>query len=224
VSRFQKIALAAFGATLLSAGSAAPVPQPLTCDAQVLNTDASFYLERDLTCSTPVLITAQAYGSLIPHVTVDLRGHRLSGSGGNTAVEAGNYGGTSVTVVNGTITNFANGVLVNEGTSGTVQNVTFTSNQSGLNCFNSNNCVIQDSQFTGNTIGLWAHGGEPTSARVTNSTFTNNQTGIAVDGLFNHATLDHVTLIANKVGVEVRIAPTLTKTKFIANKINISGC
>jgi parallel beta-helix repeat protein len=173
--RRRLLALAA-GATVLAvtlgatvaphAGARASTPAPLTCGATVTT---SVTLGNDLNCPGNGL---NVTGS---HITVNLNGHSIEGSGGNT------YGvfvtGQSVTVENGTATGFWGGVLA-EGTADRVQGMRVTDDTHGISVAAANVVV------TGNTIFDNTGNGIEASI-VSNPQITNNWSrGNAFDGIY----------------------------------------
>ncbi|MBD7917637.1 right-handed parallel beta-helix repeat-containing protein [Cellulomonas sp. Sa3CUA2] len=167
--------IALVGGSVLVAAPAHAAPAPVPGCGAVLTADAR--LTADLTCPEgDGLVLAEG-------VTLDLRGHTLSGSSGAVAVVLPSLG--DVTIRNGTIAGWGEGMRTFDtwdevGGTVTVSRVTFSGNGEGVNTsgkLGSTGKVheISRSTFTGNGTGV---GGIYGGAHVVRSTFTDNGTAL----------------------------------------------
>jgi hypothetical protein len=181
-----------------AAAQAAPVPH-VTCGAVLT---ASAHLDHDLRCTGTVGVTLDG------DITLDLRGHQLSGPGPASAVFAESVGvaltetGTP-RLLHGTIRRWGTGAgpsVDNPGfgqVNATMSGVTFADNSEGLSGSNSTFDVAA-SRFLRNTNdGI---GGLTTFVTARYSTFADNGRGISISG-GGAITLTKSTLRGNDVGV-----------------------
>jgi hypothetical protein len=130
---------------------AATTPQRLSACGQTI-TGQSAYLDRDLTC---------AQGFVTPRATddstdlsIDLRGHRLRGTGSGTGFSVGNNDPffDSLEVRNGRVDHWGTGFF-SAYASITITNVTIDHNDVGLYCGGST-CTISRSRLHDNKTGV----------------------------------------------------------------------
>lgn len=170
-------AIAALASAAVATPASAVAAAPATCGA-ILTTDA--YLSADLTC-TGVGLTLDG------DITLDLRGHTLTGTETKTAITV--MTGRSVEVKSGGVHGWAYGVRLGglfgpevQGTV-TVDDVTFSNNIYGVSGQDSQEnvaaFVVSNSRFIGNRDGF--HGDFSAPLRVSASSFSRNQTAVYVD-------------------------------------------
>jgi len=212
------LASAALVAVLAAPAGAAP-PQPVCGTTLSVSTS----LRSDLTCTGPGL-------TLAPGVTLNLRGHTLSGSGTGTGVSVSAFGATTVT--NGTITGWSTGVATSldgewEGVGGplTVRKVTFrdnrwgldTSGESGTGAFVKPTTVVR-STFDHNNAGLvsaWF-----SAPVIDRSTFTDNTIGLWSNA---DATVDRSRFERNDEGMKVyEGGATVSRSRFVDNTLGVT--
>ena len=149
------------------------------------------------------------------HVTIDLRGHTLSGSGTGYGVAADTtFDGVTFQLKNGQIENWFTGVTGN----GDTTNVQLISNLVGIEC-NDATCHIDRTGFIGSRgIGLAVFEGE---ADVTRSTFEGNATGARI-GSSGLLSITQSTFESNVVGVLGSFWPvSVSRSTFRTNETAI---
>ncbi len=164
-------------ATQGTAGAAAPVAVP-GCGA-VLTADA--YLKTDLTCPGPNGVTIGA------NITLDLRGHKISGPGSAASNSAGVgiRSGLTVHLVNGTVQKWGTGIGFIDSdddparVSATVSHVSFTSNLFGASLGPYEIFSFTNSRFLNNARGITSSWYGQATVRA--SIFRGNQTGAYID-------------------------------------------
>jgi hypothetical protein len=159
IARALLLAFFAVGLFLGTSSAATPSPGP-ACGAAI---DTDLVLQQDLTCTGDGLIVAAP-------VTIDLNGHTLRGTGGSGR---GLFAGWPVTVKNGTITAFDQGVVVTAGANPTTL--------SGLT-------------ITGNRIGV--AGGQYSITTITGSTIADNS-GNGFEGSFASLNVQNTSVLRN---------------------------
>lgn len=206
--------------TALAPPAQAAVPHiPLTCGL-IVQQDAVVYLAHDLTCpdfGVRVVDDAAEPGPG-PHVTVNLRGHTLRGSGTAFGISANNAGGSDfIKVVNGRLKNWDTAISGDYDTR--TRNVALVANRVGFFC--SGLCVVNATTFKGNTgTGLFV-GGEGTAATVTHSTFVRNGVGASVLAPWN-LSIEHSVFRKNKVGLlDGGAVVPVSKSLFVKNRVAI---
>jgi parallel beta-helix repeat protein len=114
-------------------------------------------------------------------ITVNLNGHTLKGNGSNTGVQTN---GHAVTIRDGRITNFRNGVMANQGPDHgpTIARVQFDHNQTGVSLDQVGGTRVRASSFMNNQTGIEC--GETTPPNpgaydlYSSNTFSKNTTGV----------------------------------------------
>lgn len=154
-------ALAGLALTLVQAPATAGQAVTVRC-GDTITTDV--VLTRNLSCAGDGLVVVAS------GVTVDLNGHRITGSGAGTGLDL-TWGLEGVTVRDGTVRGFGSGID-NVGTT-RVDGVTFTDNGHGA-VARGGRLEILDSSFRSNGIGAGGVG----TMDVSGSTFRDNGTGI----------------------------------------------
>jgi hypothetical protein len=186
------LVLAAMPIGLAGPAAAASV----TCGSTITS---DLVLTRDLQCRGDGLLVGA------DDLTIDLNGHRISGSGSGTAIRtdtpAGPFG--SVRVRNGTIRDFATGISLAlwHGTGAHVSAVTFRGNETGIN-------------------GYGSYGG----IEVAGSTFVDNS-GFGIQGSANRVTIDRSRFQGNDVGVFTTWSgsQTVTGSTFNSNRVGLNA-
>jgi hypothetical protein len=222
--RVFKFAVSVLSSLVLLTGLAPPaqaaVPQiPLTCGL-VVQQDAVVYLAHDLTCPDfgVRVVAPPAEPGPGPHVTIDLRGHTLRGSGVAFGISANNAGSSDfITVRNGRLKNWDTAISGDYDTR--TRRVALVGNRVGFFC--SGICVADRTTFTRNTgTGLFV-GGEGTAATVTRSSFVRNTVGASVLAPWN-LSIERSVFRKNKVGVvdDGAVVP-ISKSLFVKNRTAI---
>jgi hypothetical protein len=151
------------------------------------------------------------------HVTIDLNGFSIIGSGSGAGINGQISFPTSLTVENGTVTGFFTGVQI--GASSVVKSVHADANKPGFGIFAGNSAVVQGCSANGNGAGI---DGGPGS--VISGNTANNNTGdgiecggygcvISGNGIVNNGT----------VGIFAEDATTGYGGNVLKNTTNVSG-
>ncbi len=101
--------LATFAVVGIALGSCAPAPTPIT-SCGTIGTSGSYALANNLLASGDCVVIDA------PNVTLDLRGFEIKGAGSGIGVQDTGHGG--ITVRDGTVTGFQDGVSLNVHTGG----------------------------------------------------------------------------------------------------------
>ena len=226
--------LAGLGAMALLALPATPaaaaVPRIAIKCGMVVMQDADLYLPDDLYCRD-FGVSVQfdhAEGGPTPHVTVDLKGHKLYGSGQGKGITAFAYPGTAyLQVANGRVENFEIGVGGDNDTR--ITNVKLVGNNIGFFC--NGGCWADQSYFKNSSaVGMGV--GAEAYASVTHSTFSGNKEGAFVSGI-NSLDIQRSTFVNNEVGVHstealVSISYSMFKQNgtgvLVTNELGMEGC
>jgi parallel beta-helix repeat protein len=162
---------------------------------------ASLKLDHDLTCAGNGLIMG-ADG-----ITIDLKGHTISGSG--TGVGISVIGRTGVSIVGGTVQRFTTGVLIANSTAVVVKGNQLIANVDGID-FQAGSIgnTIKENHFQDNgTRGLMIRLG--TSANVIKeNTFAGNRVGILMFGAVNTTVKENVVSGSGLAGIRFNVAAT----------------
>lgn len=226
-SRHQRSVLTALslGAVfgLLPAPVRAAAPPPITCGSVITS---STHLSSDLSC-TDTGITLRG------NVTLDLRGHRISGTSGVGVTVTGSDL-SSATIKGGTITGWTSGVAVPfddiQVSRVTVSRMRFTNDETGID--NSITRVtlgdqtkavggmqqlqVSDSSFVHLRSGIGVPGNDTGQDSVVRSRFLHNDVGIAAGGGLLAVSSSY--LSDNEVGVSCAYAAcTVTANRLINN-------
>ncbi len=150
---------------------------PISSLPFTINTSGSYYLTNDLTSTeTGIFIGAD-------HVTIDLRGHSLIGSGSTSYSGVYTQLNSNIVVKNGTIRNFANGIssLWETSSSFHVINVRLTGNLgSGISLGGPNHLIEACITSNNGTYGIYVG---PGSSVLKSTAYNNvNQGIVAGDG------------------------------------------
>lgn len=213
------LALAASAWAVTPAG-AAEAPQRIISCGQVITEDSA-YLARDLSCTAGFVIPR--FSDRSNKVTIDLRGHRLSGRGTGTAFTVGGDPPffDSLIVRNGRVDHWGKAfeaVFSNL----TVTKVQIDRNNLGIYC-GGGNCAVRDSLIKNNVVGTTANNSYYFFAR---NVFLGNGIGSRASGpAVAGATYTYNVFTNNRVGV--RVAPhgsvQLTRNAFTRNGIGVQG-
>ena len=205
--------------TVLAPPAQAAVPHiPFTCGL-VVKEDAVVSLAHDLTCPSfgVQVVQDMANSGPVPHVTVDLRGHTLRGSGMAIGINANNAGGSDfIKVVNGRLKNWD--IALSGDWDTRTRNVALVGNRLGWLC--GGICVADRTTFKRNTGTGFFVGGEA-SGTATHSIFVRNEVGASV--LFPWSlSVDHSLFVRNGVGVlDGGVRVPISKSLFVKNKTAI---
>ena len=201
---------------------AAQRPQPITTCGQAI-TRATAYLTRDLTCTQGFNVPSNADG--IKDISIDLRGHRLQGTGTGTAFSVGNVVPlfASLALKNGRIDHWGTAVSTSWAST-TLTNLTLDHNALALHCGGLSNCTVSDSRIEYNTVG--------TTTIEAGLVFTGNVfrgNGIASKassvGEISGVTYTDNWFEANTVGVSIapNIQVRLDGNRFSGNVVGVKG-
>ena len=146
------------------------------------------------------------------NITLDLAGHAITGPGSGPGLELISADG--VTIRNGTIRNFAEGVYTDGGRGTALIGMRFNANGAGVRCQYAPECTIEDSIFAGNGTGVdiaSADGGDPAPTLIRRNVIRDNDFGIRFTGeaglvIDNRVVRNRLDGIANDYGRPVRIA------------------
>ncbi|MEU6724801.1 right-handed parallel beta-helix repeat-containing protein [Nonomuraea wenchangensis] len=163
-------------------------------------------------------------------ITIDLNGHTIDGPGGafpfdginNDAGGSSRTGHSRVTIKNGTVTDFDDGVDLGNGADlNFVQHILATHNTEGIEALNVDRPYISDSAFTDNSVGIGL--GSVTNGRVERSAALDNTLdGIDLDGTSTGTVLYRNSVVDNNVdGIDV--AASVTATRIDNNDANGNG-
>ncbi|GIG22757.1 hypothetical protein Cch01nite_34810 [Cellulomonas chitinilytica] len=215
------VVAAAAMTTALAAPAGAYPPEP-ACGT-TLTVDTS--LRRDLACPGDGL-------TLAPGVTLNLRGHTLSGSRTGTGLSVSAFG--PVVVRNGTVAGWGTGIATllegeweGVGSPLTVERVTFRDNHRGLDTTGLDGTgeyvkptTVVRSTFDRNDEGLVA--GWQTGAKVDRSTFVGNGVGAWSAG-FSSVDIDRSRFEGNATALRVYEAwATVARSTFVDNTLGVT--
>jgi parallel beta-helix repeat protein len=162
---------------------------------------ADVKVEEDLACAGDGLIVG-ADG-----IRIDLSGHRLSGSGTGTGITV--TGRTDVTVMGGTIRNFAVGVRVNTSTDVVIKQNSLAANPEGMDLqAGSIGVVIKDNTFTDSTIRAIMLRSNSHDNDIKNNTFTGNRIGVLIFGGVDNTLKENVISGSSLAGVRLNVIAT----------------
>src|SRR5581483_9035159 len=159
--------------TALAAAPAAHAGTYTPCSGHKAMSDV--VITSDATCPSGVPGVIVGAGG----IHVDLGGHTLTGSGSSLGVK--DYGFDNVTIENGTITNFKNGIQAWNGADNfRVIGITASNNVHDVIHISGNSARVVASHVTGGTdVGVFIGGNY---ARVRNTTATLSGIGMEIDG------------------------------------------
>ena len=176
----------------------AAVPQTAMKCGMVVMEDTHIYLPKNLYCPDFGVRVEfdHAEGGPTPHVTVDLQGHTLYGSGQGRGITAFAYPGPAyLQVINGRVENFEIGVGGDNDTR--ITNVKLVGNHTGFFC--NGGCWADQSYFKNSSVVGMGVGAEA-YASVRRSTFSGNKEGAFVGGI-NSLDIQRSTFVNNDVAV-----------------------
>jgi hypothetical protein len=220
------------------ASEAAVVPKLITRCGETL-TSGAYVLATDLTCSTGFVVQASP-NPIAVVVTVNLGGHRLQGTGVGTALRvSGNPDAATVTISNGRVDHWANGVVAETGHL-VVQKLQIDTNTIGIGC--EGICAINDTVISNNNTAVTTYelglvnlnssvisGNREASHLLTfsrvnyqrnvfyNNTIGLNITGYATTALTENVFLDNSTAVQAVVPEETGYDVTMTNNLFTSN-------
>ncbi|WP_456786611.1 right-handed parallel beta-helix repeat-containing protein [Cellulomonas sp. P5_C5] len=183
-------------AALVVPTSASAGPVAVTCDTTLLVSTA---LTQDLTCPGPGL-------RLAPGVTLNLKGHTLTGTPGNVGIEV-DAAGANV-IINGTLTGWGLGV----------DTYNYPEDLTGEGTLKVDRVAFRDMRVGIDTSGESTTGRFPKTTTISRSTFTGNDIGITQAWFRCNLTVVRTTFADNVVGVWVDEAcATITDSDFLRN-------
>ena len=187
MNRTCSLALAGMVAAHLAAFATAAVATDKINQCKTITQSGSYVVTKNLNANGDCLVIQADF------VTIDLDGFVLEGNGtGGGITDLGAFTNVGVTVRNGTVSNFFNGVSLTASTAGVVERITSVGNTNvGIVLVSG---IVRDSIATGNVNNSGISVG-PRSL-VTGSNSTNNDVGIVTN--------IGSTLIGNTVGVNIR--------------------
>ncbi len=193
---------------------------PLTC-GMAIDGDAAIYLNNNLRCPDFAVRIEGIFpdGNLSPHVTVDLRGHTLTGSGSSDGIVAlgDPFTAPDLEVKNGQLDGWDVAIFGSWDTS--VRNVALTRNRVAVLC--NNTCTVERSYFGRNSESGFS-GGEAI-ARISKSIFYRNAIGARVFNL-SGLTVSSSVFVANGTGVAgyPQSLLSVSRSTFIKNETAVS--
>jgi parallel beta-helix repeat protein len=160
--------LAIAGAFAFAIVAQARPAAPVACGALLTE---SLTLDQDLICAGTALKVA-ADG-----ITVDLNGHSLRGTGSGFGIDLS--GRSDVSVVNGTIKNFADGIEISHADTSSMEGLTVTGNFNGVYADFSHGLSIHDNVISGNdNVGIVLFFAATSAKVVDNRVSKNGSDGI----------------------------------------------
>ena len=116
-----------------------------------------------------------------PNITLDLGGHRIDGVGMGNGVD-NEQGHKGVTIKNGRIRGFQNGVSLKNATQNRLRELVVSNNNEGIFLLNSDDNRIEKNTTSNNdTTGITLNGGSDNNLVDQNLSFDNENFGIAVE-------------------------------------------
>jgi hypothetical protein len=215
------LATSATTVTGLPAQAADPALTRVTTCGQTMTGDA--YLARDLTCDTGVGIRleapADAEDGSSASATLDLRGHRLRGSGTGFGVYVDLYPATGdLRLENGRVDHWEHGVLEGSGTL-TVRRVRIDGN-AGRGVWCNGTCLIDRSLIQRNGTGVFQ---AEADVALTRSLVLGNGVGSELLGITSGSFSRNV-YARNRTGVLLSGGTVhLRRNWFIANRVGVTG-
>lgn len=148
----------------------------------VISEPGHYFLDRDISSisGTAIRITSS-------DVTVDLNGRSVQGPGGKVGQGIEITGVSGVRVMNGSIANFAFGVVVDSSTNVLLKGlsiraqglaVTAPPPEVGIMIVQSRNVVVQNNQLYNVGLGIFVRGGMSWGNRISGNTITSGMNGI----------------------------------------------
>jgi parallel beta-helix repeat protein len=148
----------------------------------VINEPGHYFLARDIdvTAGTAIRITAS-------DVTLDLRGFRVMGPGGNTGRGIEIMGASGVRVMNGTVANFGFAVVVDSSASVVLRDLTIRGQglavsapppEVGIMIVQSRNMVVENNRLYNVGLGIFVRGGMSWGNRISGNTVTSGMNGV----------------------------------------------
>lgn len=209
------------------------------CGATIV---ANLKLDHDLTCAGDGLIVG-ADG-----IKIDLNGHTLMGPGSGVGITL--TGRTNVSIVAGTVINFAVGVRMINSTDIVIKEIVFRQNPEAIDVGrDSRENTIKENEFWDSATRAIMLRSGTTDNVIKENTFTSNRIGILVFGgvdnilkenIFSASTLAAIrfnviatgnltvenTIASNVVGIDFSVTPTgsATGNTFLENRIATNDC
>jgi hypothetical protein len=216
------VTVVAAAAALAGPAQAAPRAQAITrCGQNIRDGDA--YLARNLRCSSGFRLLPGS-GDPDPvgrNVSIDLRGHRLEGTGTGAAFDAYTLPGFSnLKVSNGRIENWGTGISVSGWAS--VSDIQLLNNGTAMSC-DEGGCRASNSIIENNVVGVTAFDG---GVELTKTALTGNGVGSKSFGALSSGTYTESTFTRNKIAVQyggVLSSLSARNNVFTANGVGILG-
>jgi parallel beta-helix repeat protein len=207
-----KFCFLVFGCVVAAGGSSTRADD--WCGATIV---ADLKLDQDLTCSGNGL-TAGANG-----IRIDLNGHSLSGDGTGIGIAVTDR--SDVTIVGGTISNFAVGVRVIASTDVVIKQNNLVGNPEGIDLqAGSVGISIKDNAFNGSTTRAIMLRSNSHDNDIKNNTFTGNRVGILVFGGVDNTLKDNVISGSSLAGIRLNVIATgnmLKNNQLTSNAVGI---
>jgi parallel beta-helix repeat protein len=229
-------------AFLLACLSTQSVPAETANDLCGATITANLKLDHDLTCTGDGLIVG-ADG-----IKINLNGHTISGAGMGVGISL--VGRTRVSIVAGTLQNFAVAVRMNSSTNVAIKENIFRENAEGLDLQSGSvGNTIKENEFWNSSVRAIMLRSFATNNVVKENTFNGNRIGILVFGGVNNILKENVisasivagirlsviargnvilenTIVSNAVGIEFVVTPTGSSmgNTFLENRIATNDC
>ena len=162
---------------------------------------ASVKLDHDLICAGDGL-TVGADG-----VRLNLKGHTIAGSGGGAGVTVAGH--TDVSILGGTVRNFATGVRVTQSADVVIKEMELRANGDGVDLqVGSTEITIKENAFRDNTTrGIMLRGGV-VDGEIKDNAFTGNRVGILLFAPVDTVVKDNVISSSTLAGIRVNVLAT----------------
>lgn len=171
--------------------------------AQVMALACGDFISSDTTL-TADLLNCPGNGLIITasYVTLDLNGHTIdgSGSGNGISIASGLY---KVNIVGGgTVKDFYNGVVVNDGTKHKLSDIRIWDTQNGLYALNMSKSMVEELDIFGGINGIRLHGLSEDNELISNDVTAVTGEAIAIsEGAYNHLKGNY--LLDNQTGLAI---------------------
>ena len=148
----------------------------------VISEPGNYYLARDIEVTEGTAIKIMA-----SDVTLDLRGFRVAGPGGNSGRGIEIMGASGVRVMNGTIANFGFAVVVDTSASVVLRDLTIRGQglavtapppEVGIMIVQSRNMVVENNRLYNVGLGIFVRGGMSWGNRIAGNTVTSGMNGV----------------------------------------------
>jgi hypothetical protein len=223
----RTVVTSAFALAVLAFAAPGAAATDVSCGQEI--TSAGVYtFSRDLSCTEPIRITTTG-------VTLDLKGHTLSGDGEAFAgIIVWTYLGAPadpVVIANGTIRGFMSpfgGALFLQSSGVTMRHLTITHNLNGVHLYSRDSgcCVVrlENSVVAGNQTGVLARPG--TVPEIVNNTIVRNYTGIFASQTSGGYFRSNLVALNANTGIAVNDGPPVVGNLVVhngGNGVTITG-